>query len=110
LIFEQTFTWKPKVKDRPRVTKFGTFTPKATLDAERAIAEQYEGPKFEGPIAVEFDFWNDRIFMRIIEVSDFTQRRLTGDVDNYLKLVGDGLNKIAYEDDKQIVDLRGRKN
>ena len=31
------------------------------------------------------------------------------DMDNILKAVLDALNKVAYEDDKQVVELIGRK-
>lgn len=114
MIHEQDFEWKPKVKDRPRFRRAGnkiiTYTPPETIAAEEAFASQYDGPLFTQPVAVTFDFHNDRVFMRIEEVEDFTQRTLRGDIDNYLKLCGDALNTVAYADDRQIVDLRGRKN
>lgn len=31
------------------------------------------------------------------------------DMDNILKVVLDGLNSVAYEDDKQVIELTGRK-
>ena len=108
-IYEFNFLWTPKVKSRPRVTKWGTYTDAKTVAAEKNLADQYNGPLFEGPIAVELDFHNDRIVMRVTETTDYTQRKLRGDVDNFMKLVGDGLNKIAWADDKQIVSLAGRK-
>jgi Holliday junction resolvase RusA-like endonuclease len=35
--------------------------------------------------------------------------RLRGDVDNYLKTVMDGLNGIAWEDDKQVYAVEAEK-
>jgi Holliday junction resolvase RusA-like endonuclease len=114
VIHEQTFEWKPKVKDRPRFRRQGktivTYTPPETIAAEEAFASQYDGPLFTQPVAVTFDFFNDRVVLRIEEVEDFSNRQLRGDTDNYLKLCGDALNTVAYADDRQIVDLRGRKN
>lgn len=111
--YEQTLLWdKPKAKARPRVTKYGTYTEKATVDAERNLREQYEaggGPKFDGPIAVTIDFSNTEVRLSVATCDDYENRKLTGDVDNYGKLVLDALNKIAYEDDKQIVSLLIRK-
>lgn len=110
MIHEQTLLWdKPKAKARPRVTKFGTYTEKATVDAERNLREQYNGPCFEGPIDVDIEFANDSVKLTIVSGTDYQNRKLTGDVDNYGKLVLDALNKIAYEDDKQIVSLLIRK-
>ncbi|WP_261128288.1 RusA family crossover junction endodeoxyribonuclease, partial [Streptococcus mitis] len=32
---------------------------------------------------------------------------LTGDLDNYLKAIKDGLNGVAYHDDRQVKQLEG---
>lgn len=37
------------------------------------------------------------------------QVSFSGDVDNYLKAVSDALNGICYVDDRQVVDVRGKK-
>lgn len=110
MIHTQDLLWTPKAKARPRVTRYGTYTDKATLDAEHNLADQYKGPKFEGPISVALSFWNDRIGITIVEVDDYTQRKLRGDIDNYTKLVFDGLNGIAYVDDRQVVASQQIKN
>ena len=38
-----------------------------------------------------------------------TPMGMDGDVDNYIKAAMDGLNKIAYEDDRQVVRAIGEK-
>lgn len=45
----------------------------------------------------------------IAEVTVFLSGGVHGDVDNYYKSLTDSLNKIAYEDDKQIYECRVRK-
>lgn len=108
--YAQTLAWKPKVKDRPRVTKQGVaYTPKATLLAERQLASQYDGPTFEGPVDVAADFTDTQVFWTISDAPDFLNRRLRGDLDNYFKLLADSLNGIAYIDDRQIVSFSARK-
>jgi Holliday junction resolvase RusA-like endonuclease len=111
-ILETALAWKPKVKDRPRWANGRMYTPKATQDAEKAIADQWrelELPTFDDLLAVEFDFTNENIFVRLFEAADYENRKLRGDVDNYLKLAGDALNGVAYVDDRQIVRLTGAK-
>lgn len=105
----QQMLWTPRVKSRPRVTKFGVYTEKAVLDAEKALADQWAGPKYEGPLSVMLTFTNDHINLTVIEVDDYGQRKLRGDIDNYVKLVLDGLNGVAWVDDKQIRGLSAWK-
>jgi Holliday junction resolvase RusA-like endonuclease len=42
-------------------------------------------------------------------VSVKEESKLRGDVDNYVKSLLDGLNGVAYDDDKQIVNLKAFK-
>ena len=81
---------KPRTKARPRMTRRGrTYTPKATLEAEALVLAAYDGPVFDGPLEVEMDFHYDKT---VIRLADFDWRsKLTGDVDNYVKLVLDAL-------------------
>lgn len=85
---------EPRSKQRPRVTKRGTFTPKETLEQERQVRNAWlatgEEP-FQFQVIVTIDFYN------------FTKHRR--DIDNMAKLVLDGLNKWAFLDDHQVVGL-----
>ncbi len=94
----QTFSFKipgnPVPKERPRVTNAHTYTPQRTLKAEKAIqayALQARVKPLVGDLIVEIWFFRDN------------QRRC--DIDNLAKLVLDSLNKVAWRDDTQIIDL-----
>ena len=90
---------EPKPKGRPRMTRTGhTYTPKETRQAEIAVQLAWElsgGQKLNGPLVLECWFYVG------------TKRRV--DCDNLGKLVLDALNKYAFDDDSQIVDLRLKK-
>jgi Holliday junction resolvase RusA-like endonuclease len=45
--------------------------------------------------------------VQIISVKE--ESKLRGDVDNYVKSLLDGLNGVAYDDDKQVVNLHAYK-
>lgn len=86
---------KPVAKQRPRVTREGTYTPKATRDWEDYVGFTYTGPHFDGPVQVVLLFL----------LPDHRPR----DLDNLCKSVLDGLNGIAWDDDKQVTLLHKRK-
>src|SRR5690625_4735993 len=44
-----------------------------------------------------------------VEVKVYLHGGNQGDVDNYFKTVADGLNKIVYEDDRQIMLMKSMK-
>lgn len=105
---------KPKVKDRPRFVRATgrVYTPKETLDVEKALAEQWQAaslPTFDTQVAVAYEFTNDQIFIRVEDADDYVNRKLRGDLDNYEKLLNDALNKVAWEDDRLIVKLASKK-
>ena len=76
---------KPKVKDRPRMTRRGrVFTPKRTLEYEAAIADAWDGPTFEGPVGMEIVLDTNAVTITITETAP-TKSSLRGDIDNYAK-------------------------
>lgn len=98
---------KPKVKERPRSGKVGgrkLYTPKATLDAEASLAAAYEGPRFEGPVGMHICLFRNNTFVSLWD-SGGGRSGLHGDLDNYAKLVMDGLQGVAYSNDKQVESL-----
>lgn len=109
-----TLPFKPKTKERPRMTRRGrAYTPKATTDAEDAIAEWIDKNKkrtkpFRGPVSVTMRFHKDHIQVELRERTRTS--KLRGDVDNYAKLVLDALQKShLLADDKQVVRIDATK-
>lgn len=100
---------KPQVKQRPRMGRNGrVYTPKATLEAEEALVADYDGPLFEGPIRLHMRFDPTGTLVRI-EEWNAEQSIMRGDLDNYVKLVLDGLEGVAYKNDKQVMALSAVK-
>lgn len=106
----------PKGKQRVKFTRVGkfvrTYTPKQTVDYEKLVGESYrkEFPnmKLEGPIEVSVSAF----FPIPKSISKKKRESLIGqphtkkpDCDNVDKSVLDGINGIAYEDDRQVCDL-----
>lgn len=91
---------KPAVKQRPRMTRRGrAYTPAATHEAERNIADQYQGPLFENPVQIQIRYSKDHQQIFIEETDWVAIKTLRGDIDNYLKLTMDALNGVAWVDD-----------
>lgn len=109
--YTQRFPFRPKSKERPRMSRTGyAYTPKATKKYEALVANTYNGPKFpDGPISVTLKFNPKYIELTISDLKSKSISPLRGDIDNYAKSILDALNTIAYEDDKQIITLRLEK-
>jgi len=97
---------KPAVKQRPRLGRRGrVFTPQATHDAEQLMADQYNGPLFEGPVHVEMRFSKDHTGVYIEDLDYEPIKALRGDNDNMIKLVCDALIGKAWSDDRQVKSI-----
>lgn len=95
-----TVKGEPLGKSRPRVTKNGTYTPKATREAEARVRQALELAYPEPLLVVETE-------ALAITLMAYRYERRTRDVDNLLKLVMDALNGMAYVDDSQVEDVNG---
>ena len=113
---------KPVGKQRPRVMKGYAYTPKETVEQEKNIVLLYKSIYHDfmfgihEPVRLEVDFYleitkTDRKKKKVCEKQRKGLIRPTKkiDIDNGLKLVQDALNKVAYYDDSQIVEICGRK-
>jgi Holliday junction resolvase RusA-like endonuclease len=104
---------RPIGKARARVTKFGAYTPEKTKIFEQTI--KWEFIK---------QFPNHKIILKPLKVSiiacfkvpkSYSKQKakecLNGerfnniDIDNIAKAILDGLNNVAYKDDRQILEL-----
>lgn len=84
------------------------FTPAKTLEAEAIIAQLWDGPCYEGTVQVDCDFTPTQTLVTVTPL-DSVNSPLRGDLDNYVKLLMDGLNGVAWLDDKQVVIIRAEK-
>lgn len=97
-IYRFTVPGRPRPKGRPRFGRGGrAYTPPDTLKYEKEIRSVAETA---GITPIES---NDIHFV----VNVYFRNKTHGDVDNYVKIAQDALNKVAYNDDKQIKHIEG---
>lgn len=107
---QQTFWFKPKVKQRPRLGRRGrVFTPAQTLEFERQVREAYEGFCAHKPVSITISLYKDKFTVTVTECDTIEPSPLRGDIDNYVKSILDGLNGVAYEDDRLVYKLQVTK-
>lgn len=106
---------EPKGKGRPRFTKSGhVYTPDGTSSYETLVGFSYRnsarGYKFTSPVRVTVRAFHKPPkgkSKRVVE--DMLNGRILPtkkpDADNVAKIVLDGLNKVAWEDDTQVVEM-----
>jgi Holliday junction resolvase RusA-like endonuclease len=107
----------PVGKGRPRLGRNGhVYTPNATRQKEHQVASAWWSPviSLEIPIAVRVTAYYARPkdhFLKSGELSAKGKRSIvpmkTPDLDNVVKLVLDGLNGIAFKDDRQVQSVEG---
>lgn len=106
---EETMLWTPRAKQRPRAHVVNgravTYTPRETMDAERALALQWTHPPLEGPVTLHVTLSDTKVHVDCRPTQPHESRKLRGDIDNYAKLVLDALIGVAYIDDRQLVEL-----
>lgn len=119
-----TFTvpGEPKGKGRPRFAKRGnhvqTYTPDATASYENLVKVMYynvaKNTKLEGPVSIRIDAFfgipKSKPKKLQQEMREHKVRpTIKCDVDNIVKIILDGLNDVAFDDDKQVVQLTALK-
>lgn len=112
-----TIPGKPFAKQRPRFSRRSgrAFTPGETASFERqvgVIASQHVSEPIDGPVAIEIV----AVFEPPASASKRRRAEILGrphtqkpDLDNCLKAITDGLNRIAFADDRQIAEIHCRK-
>lgn len=117
-MFKFVIQGEPVAKGRPKLGRYGTYTPKKTKEYEEHIKQEWRKNGYKEPLtgAVMVDI----TFYRSIQKSSSKAAKtakLTGkvkptvkpDLDNYIKAVLDGLNGLAWVDDSQIVNISATK-
>lgn len=112
---ELTIPGSPVAKGRPRVGKYGTYTPKKTASFESYVsfcwASEYGHLKpLEGALSVSIVFYlpipkSASKKAREAIKQGITKHTKKPDLDNMAKSVLDALNGLAYKDDSQIYSL-----
>lgn len=112
-----TIPGKPFAKQRPRFSRRNgrAFTPSETVSFERQvgmIAAQHFPKHMAGPIRL-------RVFATFKPAKSWSKKKTAEhmnrphmqkpDLDNVVKAISDGLNRIAYADDAQIVAVEAEK-
>ena len=99
---------RPVPKQRPRLSKFTVYTPKKTADYEKLIAyewkRRYKDLILKGAVKLDLVFVFKKA--KTCKKTLHTQRP---DIDNLQKSILDGLNKVAFVDDCQVVELNSKK-
>lgn len=92
----------PVGKERPRKGKHGFYTPKRTQDYESLIAWHASAALLNKKINDPSQPWlMDQVYSVEIKISRENVKKKP-DIDNVLKSILDGMNKIVYHDDKQV--------
>ena len=105
-----------KAKERPRMGRNGRiYTPDSTHKYEKLVRERYgDNKSFEKKfIIMKIIFWfeipKSYSKEKRQDCAEGFIRPSRGDIDNYIKSILDGLNKVAYEDDKYIYKIEAEK-
>lgn len=111
---------EPVGKARPRFnTRTKTaYTPSKTSEYEKEVAMAYKtaggNKKFDGAVSLDINAYfaipksTSKKRVEQILKQDIRPTKKP-DIDNIAKIILDGLNGIAYQDDKQIVSVRVNK-
>ncbi|MBO3326450.1 RusA family crossover junction endodeoxyribonuclease [Clostridium perfringens] len=106
-------TGKIRGKARPRVCRGHAFTPKDTVQYEKLVRDCYQeqdGRYLEGSvralIIAYYKIPKSYSKKRVQAIRDGLEKpRKKPDADNIAKIILDSLNKIAFNDDAQIIEL-----
>lgn len=110
-----TVRGEPRGKGRPRFTKNGhVYTPAKTAQYETLVGMSYRnsarGYKFTSPVRVTIRAYHrppKGKTKKVVEdmMNNHILPTKKPDADNVAKIVLDALNKVAWEDDTQVVEM-----
>lgn len=105
---------KPTGKGRPRLGKYGTYTPQKTKDYEELVKLSFKSKYKVEPSEKEIKMKITAVFepprrlskKKRAELIDWEQGYMhKPDIDNIAKIILDALNDLAYKDDNQVTAL-----
>ena len=114
-----TVPGRPVPKGRPRVTRYGTYTPKATVEYERSIRESWSaqsGQSFPAgtplfvTVSAHFEIPRSLSKKARLALRFAPHTRHHGDLDNVVKSVLDALNGHAFPDDCAVCMIHASKD
>ena len=119
-MFRFTIPGEPMGKGRPRVTRHGSYTPKETQNYEALVKQifvlSYPGnePVRDVPLSVKICAYftvpsSAPVKKKQAMLEGVIRPIKRPDIDNIAKIITDALNKIAYHDDAQIVEIKVEK-
>ena len=110
---------QPVAKGRPRVTKWGTYTPEKTVNYENLVKMSYiethkDKKLLENDLEVIINFYfsipkSTSKKKKELMLNGEIMHNKRPDIDNCIKSITDALNEIAYKDDNQIVKIQASK-
>lgn len=116
---EFTVPGQPVAKGRPRLGKWGTYTPEKTVNYENLVKMSYietyrREDLLKGDLKVTINFYfsipkSTSKKKRELMLNGEIMHNKRPDIDNCIKSITDALNEIAYKDDNQIVILKASK-
>ena len=110
---------RPVPKARPRVTRYGTYTPPATRDYEESVRRAWRAAgavafPADTPVritvAAHFALPGRPSRRLVASMSGKPHTRHRGDLDNIVKSVMDALNGCAYPDDCAVSFIAASKS
>jgi crossover junction endodeoxyribonuclease RusA len=103
---------RPQPKERHRTGKRGhCYTPDRTVNFELTVAAEFRAQHpfhelFTGPVGMSVDIQ----YKRPKTVKKGYWHTGPGDADNIIKAISDGLNRVAWVDDRQVADVYAKKH
>ena len=98
---------RPTPNGRPRMTRRGrVYTPKETIEAEELyVSAVPEVEPFDGPVQITLSFHKDKTYVKVASAGDW-KSPLRGDIDNYIKLALDGIQRAGLiANDRQVMQV-----
>lgn len=96
-------------KERARVTRFGTYTPTRTREFENQVIHHARKHSLEMLLETPLRLYCEFHLPKPKKPKFSNYPAVPADIDNYLKAIMDGMNKIIWKDDSLICHIEAKK-